>query len=132
VFVSDDGILSCTWLGCGTSSAVIVFDYEGNFLGEISGSSGQAGYKFSRAQGVTLDGGGRVYLVDSYRSQVLVFDEISPNSWTSIGTFGMKGSGAKELLLPMDVVVDDVTSTVYVTNNMKGRIEAFTAEEMLQ
>lgn len=86
IFVSDDGVESCTWMGCATASMVQVYDYNGNFLGAISGDSGQAGFEFSRIQGVTLDSTGRVYLVDSWRGQVLVFDEVSANSWTGIGT----------------------------------------------
>lgn len=132
IFVSDDGAEECTWMGCAPASLVHVYDYNGNFLGAISGNSGQAGYEFSRIQGVTVDSTGRVYLVDSYRGQVLVFDEVSTNSWTGIGTFGSKGAGVKELLLPMDVIVDEATSTIYATNTMKGRVEVFTMADMVQ
>ncbi len=119
-------------MGCAPASLVHVYDYNGNFLGAISGNSGQATFEFSRVQGVTVDSTGRVYLVDSWRGQVLVFDEVSANSWTGIGTFGSKGAGVKELLLPNDVIVDEATSTVYVTNTMKGRVEIFTMEDMVQ
>ena len=132
IFVSDDGGEECTWMGCAPASLVHVYDYNGNFLGAISGNSGQATFGFSRIQGVTLDSTGRVYLVDSWRGQVLVFDEVSPNSWTGIGTFGSKGAGVKELLLPMDVIVDEASASVYVTNTMKGRVEVFTMEDMVQ
>ena len=132
IYVSDDGAEVCTWLGCSPSSLVHVYDYDGTFLGAISGDSGQENFGFSRAQGVTVDNFGDVYLVDSWRGQVLVFDEVSANSWTGIGTFGSKGAGIKELLLPMDVVVDQASSTVYVTNPMKGRVEVFTFEDMVQ
>lgn len=132
IYVSDDGAEVCTWMGCAPVSLVQVYDYDGNFLGAISGDSGQANFEFSRVQGVTVDSTGRVYLVDSYRGQVLVFDEISPNSWTGIGTFGTKGAGVKQLLLPMDVIVDEASATVYVTNTMKGRVEVFTMGDMVQ
>lgn len=132
IFVSDDGVESCTWMGCSTASMVQVYDYNGNFLGAISGDSGQATFEFSRIQGLTLDSTGRVYLVDSWRSQIIVFEEISPNVWTGIGTFGTKGAGVKELLLPHDVIIDEATSTVYVTNTMKGRVEIFAMEDMVQ
>lgn len=132
IFVSDDGGEECTWMGCAPASLVHVYDYNGNFLGAISGNSGQAGFEFSRIQGVTIDSAGRVYLVDSWRGQVLVFDEVSPNSWTGIGTFGSKGAGVKQLLLPMDVIVDEASATVYVTNTMKGRVEVFTMGDMVQ
>lgn len=132
LFVSDDGVQSCTWMGCSTSSLVQVYDYNGNFLGAISGDSGQESFGFSRAQGVTVDSNGRVYLVDSWRGQVLVFDEVGANSWTGIGTFGSKGAGVKEFLLPHDAIVDEATSTVYVTNTMKGRVEVFDLGDMVQ
>jgi DNA-binding beta-propeller fold protein YncE len=131
LFVSDDGKQSCSSLGCGSESLVHVYDYNGIFRGEISGESGEDNFKFSRAQGVTVDSAGRVYLVDSWRCQVLVFDEVSANSWTGIGTFGWKGPGVKQLLLPMDVVVDEASSTVYVTNSMKGRVEVFDMLDMV-
>ena len=131
IYVSDDGAEVCTWMGCATASLVHVYDYGGNFLGAISGDSGQPNFEFSRIQGVTVDSTGRVYLVDSYRGQVLVFEEVGANSWTGIGIFGSKGAGFKELLLPMDVIVDEASSTVYVTNTMKGRVELFTFEDMV-
>jgi DNA-binding beta-propeller fold protein YncE len=124
IYVSDDyASEECGSLGCSFAAAVLVYNYNGNFLGEISGN-------FSRAQGVAVNTNGDVYLVDSLRSQVLVFDEVSPNSWTGIGTFGSRGPGLKQLLLPMDVVVDNASSTVYVTNMMQKRVETFAFEEL--
>ena len=71
-------------------------------------------------------------MADVLRGQVLVFEENIPNVWTGLGTFGRRGSGIKELLMPMDVVVDEVTSTIYVTNFMKARLEVFTMGDMVQ
>jgi DNA-binding beta-propeller fold protein YncE len=130
MFVSDGGAEVCTWRGCAPASLVRVYDYNGNFRGEISGDSGQENFEFSRVQGVTVNSLGHVYLVDSFRSQVLVFDEVSTNSWAGIGTFGSKGTGPKQLLLPMDVVVDEASSGVYVTNSMQGRVEVFAFGDM--
>jgi len=114
-------------------SSVQIYDYNGVLLASINGRSVQPpGFEFSRAQGLTVDNEGRLYMVDVLRGQVMVFEENSPNVWTGLGTFGRRGSGIKELLMPMDVVVDEVTSTVYVTNFMKARLEVFTMGDMVQ
>lgn len=130
VYVSDEGESNCGSFGS-CSGVVRVYDYDGTFRGAISGKSGGQDFNFSRVQGVTVDSFGDVYLVDSWRGQVLVFREVSANSWAGIGTFGSKGAGVKQLLLPMDVVVDEVSSTVYVTNAMKGRVEVFASGDMV-
>jgi len=130
VYVSDEGDRNCGAFGS-CSGAVRVYDYSGMFQGAISGESGGQNFNFSRVQGVAVDSVGDVYLVDSWRGQVLVFEEVSANSWTGIGTFGSKGAGVKQLLLPMDVVVDEASSTVYVTNSMQRRVEIFAFEDMV-
>jgi DNA-binding beta-propeller fold protein YncE len=127
VYVSDEGGRNCGSFGS-CYGVVRVYDYEGTPLGSISGRSGAL--KFARNQGVTVDSWGDVYLVDSYRSQVLVFREVGVNSWEGIGTFGLRGGGLKQLLLPMDAVVTGKPSTVYVTDSMRRRIEVFSIEDM--
>ena len=130
VFVSDEAGRNCGSFGS-CYGTVRVYGYDGTSQGSISGSTGGENFNFSRVQGVTVDSFGDVYLVDSWRGQVLVFREVSHNSWTGIGTFGSKGAGVKQLLLPMDVVVNEASSTVYVTNSMQRRVEAFTFEDLV-
>ena len=126
VFVSDEAGRNCGSFGS-CFGTVRVYGYDGTALGSISGRNGGENFNFSRVQGVTVDSFGDVYLVDSWRGQVLVFDEVDANSWTGHGTFGSKGTGVKQLLLPMDVVVKEAPSavTVYVTSSMNGRVEVF-------
>ena len=132
VFVSDDGIESCTWMGCSLSSAIKIYDYDGFLLGTIDGSSGNAGHKFSRAQGVALDSAGFVYLADSFRNEVLVFEESTPNSFSAFGLLGGKGAGTGQLLLPTGILSDTSTSRIMVANTMLGRIEVFVAGDLVQ
>lgn len=123
VFVSDDGIEKCTWMGCSLGSAVQIYDYDGLPLGTIDGSSGNSGYLFSRAQGVALDSAGRVYLADSFRHEVLVFGELTPNNYGALGVLGGKGAGPGQLLLPTGVLNDPSAPRILVANTMLGRIE---------
>jgi DNA-binding beta-propeller fold protein YncE len=131
IFVSDDSVDMCSgWFSCALG-AVVVYDYDGNLLGAIVSDDQPDEFKFGRAQGLTLDLAGRIYLVDSFRSEVLVFEETATNSWTAIGRIGTKGAGAKQLLLPMDVMVDALSSKIYVTSTMTARIEVFTMGDMV-
>jgi len=130
VFVSDDGIEDCNWMGCSLSSAINVYTYDGLLLGSIDGNTGNAGEKFSRAQGVALDPAGRVYLADSFRHEVMVFEETAPNSFSAMGVFGGKGSGPGQLLLPTGVLIDAATSRTFVANTMLARIEIFGMEDL--
>ena len=131
IFVSDDSVNMCSgWFSCALG-AVVVYDYDGNLLGAIPSDDQTDAFKFGRAQGLAVGHAGRVYLVDSFRSEVLVFEETETNSWTGIGRFGTKGAGVKQLLLPMDVMVDEKNSKIYVTSTMTARVEVFMMAEML-
>ena len=131
LYVSDDSVNLCSgWFSCALG-AVIVYDYDGNLLGVIPSDDQPDTFKFGRAQGLAVDGTGRIYLVDSFRSEVLVFEETATNSWTGIGRFGTKGAGVKQLLLPMDVMVNEKKSKIYVTSTMTARIEVFAMEDMV-
>ena len=132
VFVSDDGIEDCNWMGCSRLSAVQVYDYDGVPLGTINGDTGNAGYKFSRAQGVALDAAGNLYLADSYRHEVMVFSEPSANTWNALGILGGKGAAPGQLVLPTGVMTDSTMTRIYVANTMRGRIEEFTLEDLVQ
>lgn len=132
VFVSDDGIEKCGSLGCSMLAGIQVYDYSGLAQGTINGNTGNAGYKFSRAQGVALDAAGRVYLADSYRHQVMVFEEATPNIFSALGLLGDKGAGPGQLLLPTGVLIDPETSRILVANTMLARIEVFGMEDLVQ
>lgn len=131
IFVSDEKIDLCSgWFSCALG-AVVVYDYDGNLLGVIVSDDQSDEFKFGRAQGLTIDSTGHIYLVDSFRSEVLIFEETEPNTWAGIGRFGTKGTGTKQLLLPMDVIFDALSSKIYVTSTMTARVEVFTMGDML-
>jgi DNA-binding beta-propeller fold protein YncE len=142
IFVSDDGVEDCNWLGCSMSSVIQVYDYNGQLLSTISGNTGNAGYKFSRAQGVALDGFGRLFMADSYRHEILVFTETSPNIFNASGILGGKGAAIGQLLLPTGVMIEATSdrkmkkkvgaTRVLVANTMLARIEALTLEAPVQ
>lgn len=97
------------------NAAVRFYDYQGSFAGELIGS-------FSRPQGLTLSDSGRLYLVDSMRNQILVYDL---SSQALIRTLGSFGNGADELNLPLDVVLNPQNLDILVTSSRAGRVTAF-------
>ena len=78
--------------------------------------------RFSRPQGLAVDGKGRIYVVDALSAEVLVLDRETGATLNTIGTFG---SNPGQLLLPLDIVVGQ-TGDVLVTSYRTGKIERFT------
>lgn len=113
VYVSDYGDLYASY-----PAKIVVFDYSGNSILEISGGTGG----FSRPQGIGLDDSGHLYLVDAFIGKVLIFDAATGDK---LGTLGEFGSGPGQLQLPLDAVYDGAASALFVTNNRPGRIEVF-------
>jgi len=108
VYVSDFG-------NADDAPAVKVYGLDdGRFRRRLEGA-------FSRPQGLAL-AAGKLLLVDSLRSQVLVLD---PATGTEMGALGIAGTGADELFLPLDVSVDSVTADVFVTSNRTARVVVF-------
>jgi DNA-binding beta-propeller fold protein YncE len=101
---------------------VHIYDYFGNFIRLIDGNRGTNVYSFSRPHGLAVDEFGHVFVVDSALGQVLVFDQDTGEGLKIIGSFG---SGPGQLYLPLDVVVDDSSKDVFVTNNRLRRLEVF-------
>lgn len=119
VLVSDCGDPSG-----GVPAAVRVYDYEGLFRFMISGEAAQIDYGFSRPQGLYVGSSGNFYMADSVLGKVLVFDRSTLLGIAAMGSFG---TGAGELMLPLDVVIAPNTGDVFVTDNRNGRVEAFRA-----
>jgi DNA-binding beta-propeller fold protein YncE len=119
VLVSDFGEFG----SFSSKARVNIYDYDGNYLGQISTRTQAAEYRFSAPQGLTVNGQGLVYLVDSMRGQVLVFDRMTLKG---VATIGEAGRAPGNLLFPLDVEIDSKTSNVYVTNHRLGRVEVFT------
>lgn len=123
VLVSDFG--QPGWFG--TVAWVKIYDYDGKYLDGIPGNRND-GFGFSRPQGMALDSRGRIYLVDSLRGQVLVFDRYSKQG---LATFGRLGKTAGRLMLPLDAAIDGRTGNLFVTNHLNGRIEIYHAGDDL-
>ena len=125
VLVSDFEAAGSSFMKAG---GVLIYDYDGNFRGMIRGDQA-GGYDFARPQGLAVNSQGLVYLVDSFRGQVLIFDR---NTLQGVAKLGVSGKDPGELLLPLDIVIDDDTNDVYVTNNRNQRIERYAGKGVLQ
>jgi DNA-binding beta-propeller fold protein YncE len=108
----------------GIFARVQIFNYSGELVGTLSGKG--SGWfskpKFSRPQGLAVDGDGHIFLVDCYSCEVLVFDIASGSLMETLGGFG---SEPGKMLLPLDIVMDDASRDIFVTNNRSARIEIF-------
>lgn len=103
-------------------AAVKIYDYAGDYLGQICGESGQPGFQFSRPQGLAIDDDRHVFLAESLLGEVLVFDR---DTLAGVKRLGGYGAGPGKLRLPLDVLVDGESADVLVTSNRSGRIEVF-------
>jgi DNA-binding beta-propeller fold protein YncE len=117
IYVSDYGDREI-----GIYARVQIFDYNGNLTGTISGKEGMFGQRFSRPQGLAVDGKGHLLMIDCYCGEILVFDLLSG---AIIKTFGEYGTDPGQLRLPFDLVFDPVAREIFVTNTRCSRIEVF-------
>lgn len=103
-----------------------IFDLLGNLVGTISSyaAGGMMGgsYRFSRPQGLQLDSLGRVILTDCYSGEVLIIDRATGAVLKTLGGYGVEPG---KMRLPLDLVMDDVSKDIFVTNNLLKRIEIF-------
>lgn len=98
-----------------------IYDYDGYYLDGISGDASQT-YGFSRPEGLAVNGQGRIFLADSLRSQVLVFDR---DLLQGVALLGEPGTQAGQLLLPLDLAIDARTHDLYIANYRHGTVEVF-------
>ncbi len=121
VYVSDFGGVKKVGMGMGGAAAarVQIYNYTGSHQRTIDNT--QTGYEFSAPQGIYLTSSGDLYMTEVIRGQVLIFN----SSDMGVATLGLHGTGAGELFIPMDVVVDEATGDVLVTDYRNGKVEAF-------
>ena len=71
---------------------------------------------------------GLIYVVDSFRGQVLVFDR---DTLQGLEVIGVQGTGSGELLLPLDILIEPKSKDLYVTSNRTKRVEVFSGKGLL-
>ena len=77
---------------------------------QIFGESGSAPGKFGVISGITTDRKGNIYIADRLRSVVMIFD----SELNFQNEFGYRGLRPGSMIVPDDVVVDDVNGLIYV------------------
>ena len=129
------GELLVSDFGSGGDATINIYDYSGALLATIDGNAGCGWFScttgpgnFSRPQGLTVNEQGLIYVVDSFRGQVLVFDR---ETQQGVAVIGELGTGPGELLLPLDVLIDPQSKDLYVTNNRNKRVEVFGGKGLL-
>ncbi len=118
VIVSDSGDPLA-----GIGARLQVFDLDGRSLSAIAGDTQPTGFRFSRPQGLAVDGDGGVWVVDSLLGQVLLFDI---DSGVPLAVVGEYGSAPGQLLLPIGALFDPVRRRLVVASNRSGRVVDYT------
>jgi len=119
VFVSDFGPMNA-----GADPRVIIFGMDGAYHGHISGDGGPTGQWFGRPQGLMIGPSGNLFVVDSWRGEVVVMDRVSGMSVATLGSYG-KQPGM--LWLPLDVVMLGPDQDLWVTSANNHRVERYAA-----
>jgi sugar lactone lactonase YvrE len=117
LLVSDYGDPRLRWL----PPSVKIFSYEGAPLSIISGRLGMFGQRFSRPQGLTVAGEGRILMAEAVAGEVQVLDR---HSGALLGTIGGWGRDTGQLRLPLDVLVDRHQRAIVLSNGNR-RLEVF-------
>lgn len=92
-------------------------DGEITYFGRAGGAKG----KFGVIAGVTTDSEGNIYVSDRLRSVVLIFDK----EFNFLTEFGLRGFRPGSLVVPDDVVVDDVNGFIYVAQAANRGVSVF-------
>jgi len=129
------GELLVSDFGSSGRATINIYDYSGALLAFIDGNAGCGWFScttgpgnFSRPQGLTVNEQGLIYVVDSFRGQVLVFDR---DTLQGLEVIGVQGTRAGELLLPLDILIEPKSKDLYVTSNRTKRVEVFSGKGLL-
>jgi DNA-binding beta-propeller fold protein YncE len=114
VLVSDHGIPYGA-----VPPRILIFNYAGGYLRFISG-----GNVFARPQGLVTDSVGHIFVVDQYASELVILDQNEVLENNEVGVVARLG-GPGELKGPSDVVLDQQSGDVFVSNTNLGRIQAY-------
>jgi DNA-binding beta-propeller fold protein YncE len=115
-------------------AAIKVFSYNGQYQGKITNEAdlstakmGMGGWgfkkpRFSRPQGLAITEAGYIFLLDCFAGEVIVLNREDGSYVKTIGTYG---TDPGEMRLPLDLVIDEKSGDIFVTNNRLARIEIF-------
>lgn len=108
------------------SNTVRVFADNGQLLAEFFGEKGTGDGQFNGIIDVAVDDERNLlYVTDQFNSRVQQFDLAEPPAVTHRLTFGAYGRQAGQFAYPQNVVVDDSTGRVYVSDMANRRIQVF-------
>ncbi|MHC5112262.1 MAG: 6-bladed beta-propeller [Planctomycetota bacterium] len=111
IFIGDQG-----------NNRVQIYDAEGNHLRTIKSGCGSFSCRppeLKRVQALSLDGQGRLHVLDNFKAVVNILD---PQTGASIAAYGEYGEGAGFLRVPMDLLINDLDEAV-ITAGDGARIE---------
>ena len=98
---------------------ILIYDYDGDLLFQINGNkSTSITTSFARVQGIATSADGRIFATDPLRGQILVLER---SSGVLLDLLGTSGTQPGELMLPLDVLLDDKTGDLFVSNNRGAR-----------
>ena len=75
-------------------------------------------------QGLTVNGNNRLFVIDSLTGKILVYDTISGDRLGKVRKSGHL-KGKYHTRMPLDILIDDNTSDIFVTNTKLASILVF-------
>ena len=103
------------YVGDDSNGSVRVFNHDS--ISELGSGNGE----FLRPNGIAVTAEQAVYVVDSKANQVKVYDGAGVFQFT----FGSQGSGDGQFNYPIDIVVNETLSELYITDFWNERIVVF-------
>ncbi|WP_020675666.1 hypothetical protein [Geopsychrobacter electrodiphilus] len=103
------GVDGSLYLTVPTLFSVFILKPDGTL--DSFGVSGSGPGKFGVVSGVTSDDHGNIYVADRLRSVVMIFSR----GYEFLGEFGYRGSRPEDMIVPDDLVLDQQSAQVYVS-----------------
>jgi DNA-binding beta-propeller fold protein YncE len=120
IYVSDYGDLGNAFV---IDPRIQVFGFDGNLLYSInSGDTNK--YRFTMPQGLTVNGNNQLYVTDSLTGEIHIFDATNGTLQSKVKGSGID-AGVFMMKMPLDLVIDNLTNDVFVTNNMMASVKVF-------
>lgn len=109
------------------NNRIVMFkDSDGNGTIEASewktfgGVVGNGELQFNKPMGITVKGT-KAYVADTYNSRIAMFDVVSSEEWSTLGS---EGSANGQFKIPYDVTVDNV-GNMWVSDTLNNRVQEF-------